>query len=97
MRRRFVKRVYIPLPSPPARSILVKHLMETLEDNLSEEDFATIVTLTDGFSGSDLKQLCADAAMGPVRQLGSRIKDVRPEDVSAATTLPSYCCCFVSK
>eukprot|EP00957_Ditylum_brightwellii_P150417 11454037-Ditylum_brightwellii.AAC.1 len=36
---------------------------------------------TEGFSGADLKALCTDAALGPIRQLGARALDVAPGDV----------------
>ena len=81
--RRLVKRVYIPLPDPVARRTLIDRLMLSLSDSLSEEDRDTIVALTEGYSGSDLKALCAEAAMGPVRELGTRIRDVASEDVRA--------------
>ena len=46
-------------------------------------DIEKLAKDTEGFSGADLKALCTDAAMGPIRSLGPRalsidIKDVPP-------------------
>lgn len=79
--RRLVKRIYIPLPEPVARRTLIDRLMSTLSDDLTDTDRDAIVALTEGYSGSDLKALCAEAAMGPVRELGTRIRDVSSADV----------------
>lgn len=40
-----------------------------------------IVKATEGYSGSDLKAVCKDAALGPIRDLGSRVADIKAEDV----------------
>lgn len=68
IRRRFEKRVYIPLPEPEARAIMVKlHLGDT-PNNLSESDFDTLGRLTEGASGSDIKVLVKEALMEPLRR-----------------------------
>lgn len=68
IRRRFEKRVYIPLPDAEARSRMVKlHLGDTPND-LSENDFDTIGRLTEGASGSDIKVLVKEAFMEPLRR-----------------------------
>ena len=36
---------------------------------------------TKGFSGADLKALCTDAALGPIRQLGIRALEINANDV----------------
>ena len=36
---------------------------------------------TDGFSGADLKALCTDAALGPIRELGSKALQIDVKDV----------------
>jgi len=62
------KRVYIPLPEPEARAIMVKlHLGDT-PNNLSESDFDTLGRLTEGASGSDIKVLVKEALMEPLRR-----------------------------
>jgi vacuolar protein-sorting-associated protein 4 len=68
IRRRFEKRVYIPLPEAEARTTMVKiHLGDTPND-LSEDDFAKIGELTTGASGSDIKILVKEALMQPLKQ-----------------------------
>ena len=67
IRRRFEKRVYIPLPEPEARSLMLKiHLGDT-PSNLSEHDFDTLGKLTEGASGSDIAVLVKEALMEPLR------------------------------
>jgi vacuolar protein-sorting-associated protein 4 len=68
IRRRFEKRVYIPLPEPHARAAMVKlHLGDT-PNNLNENDFDTLGRLTEGASGSDIKVLVKEALMEPLRR-----------------------------
>jgi vacuolar protein-sorting-associated protein 4 len=68
IRRRFEKRVYIPLPEAESRTYMVKlHLGDTPND-LTEEDFEKIGQITEGASGSDIKVLVKEALMEPLRR-----------------------------
>jgi len=44
-----------------------------LAHNLSEEEIASIVEKTKGYSGSDVDGLCREAALGPIRELKGNI------------------------
>jgi len=80
-RRRFVKRLYIPLPEKPDREILLRTLLEKNSHSVSDRDYTKLSSDTKGFSGADLKALCTDAALGPIRQLGVRALEVNAQDV----------------
>jgi len=80
-RRRMAKRIYIPLPDDAARRSLVTHAMKDTASSLSEEDINAIVLKSEGYSGSDLQNLCAESAMGPVRGNVHRLKDMSVDDM----------------
>lgn len=52
VRRRFVKRIYIPLPDGSSRRNLILKLLSGERNNLTQEDIDRLVVQTDGFSGS---------------------------------------------
>lgn len=68
MRRRLEKRIYIPLPDFEARKELIKLLLKNIpvSDDVNIEE---LVSLSEGFSGSDLQIACRDASMMPMRRL----------------------------
>ncbi|CAF0913628.1 unnamed protein product [Adineta steineri] len=68
-RRRFVKRIYIPLPEASARQAIISNLLKDQKHTLTDSDIEHICTLTDGFSGADMHSLCHDAALGPIRDI----------------------------
>jgi len=69
IRRRFEKRVYIPLPEAEARSYMVKlHLGDETPHNLEDADFDKLGQITEGASGSDIKVLVKEALMEPLRR-----------------------------
>lgn len=68
-RRRLVKRLYIPLPDSPARARIVENLLKNQRHCLSAEDIKLICEKTDGYSGSDMDNLCREAALGPIRSI----------------------------
>jgi SpoVK/Ycf46/Vps4 family AAA+-type ATPase len=67
-RRRFMKRLYIPLPNETARESLLRHLLKQNSHVLTDEDIGEIVIKSKGYSGSDLDGLCREAAMQPLRE-----------------------------
>jgi SpoVK/Ycf46/Vps4 family AAA+-type ATPase len=80
-RRRFVKRLYIPLPDEKDRATLLHVMLGKNNHSVTDEDVSKLAKETDGFSGADLAALCSDAAMGPIRQLGPRALEVDIKDV----------------
>lgn len=80
-RRRFVKRLYIPLPIEADRHTLLSVLLAKNNHSLTDAQVSKLAKETKGFSGADLKALCAEAAMGPIRELGHRALQVQAKDV----------------
>lgn len=69
IRRRFEKRIYIPLPEEHARLEMFKlHLGNTFHE-LQEHDFKTLASKTEGYSGADISIVVRDALMQPVRKV----------------------------
>ena len=79
IRRRFEKRIYIPLPEEPARVHMFKLHLGNTSHTLTDEDFKTLAGETDGYSGADISIIVRDALMQPVRQVQSatHFKQVR--------------------
>lgn len=81
-RRRLVKRLYIPLPEPSAREQMLFNLLKSEKVVMSREEVVDIARLTDGYSGADMKALCSEAAMGPIREIAaSNMFTINPENV----------------
>lgn len=80
-RRRFAKRVYIPLPEDETRRLQIKKLLAYQKNTLLEEDYDKLMELTKGFSGSDITLLAKDSAMGPLRSLGDKLLSTPTEEI----------------
>ncbi|KAG0252731.1 hypothetical protein BG011_006830 [Mortierella polycephala] len=80
-RRRFVKRIYIPLPESETRRGLLEKLLDGHAFHLSESEMQKLVNQTEGYSGSDLTALAKDAALGPLRSLGETLLDTPADQV----------------
>lgn len=74
--RRFVKRVYVPLPDKETRKVLLSKLLVKHHNPLSSAEMETLSRQTEGYSGSDLTALARDAALGPIR-------DLRPDQIQS--------------
>lgn len=71
IRRRFEKRIYIPLPEEHARSFMFKLHLGSTPNDLTEADFVVLGKKTDGYSGADISIIVRDALMQPVRRVQS--------------------------
>ncbi|KAJ3048271.1 Vacuolar protein sorting-associated protein 4 [Rhizophlyctis rosea] len=78
IRRRFEKRIYIPLPDPNARARMFGLNVGSTPCRLAQHDYKELATRTEGFSGSDIAVLVRDALMEPVRkvQMATHFKQV---------------------
>lgn len=71
VRRRFVKRLYVPLPAADARAEILSSLLKTVENNLNADQIEEVSKLTEGYSGADMDSLCREASMEPLRSLSA--------------------------
>ncbi|KAL2892367.1 Spastin [Bienertia sinuspersici] len=79
--RRLVKRIYIPLPDQIVRRLILKQKLKGQAFSLPGQDLERLVRETEGYSGSDLQALCEEAAMMPIRELGSNILTINANQV----------------
>lgn len=84
-RRRFVKRLYIPLPGVEGREQLVRNFADSSDKSgadyeLAREDILRIVRMTRGYSGADVVNVIKEASMFPLRDHFS-IKDISKEQL----------------
>ncbi|KAI3407270.1 AAA domain-containing protein [Psidium guajava] len=83
--RRFERRIMVGLPTLENREMILRTLLakERVEGGL---DFKELATMTEGYSGSDLKNLCTTAAYRPVRELiqQERVKGLQEKKERAA-------------
>ncbi|XP_060797310.1 vacuolar protein sorting-associated protein 4B-like [Neoarius graeffei] len=71
IRRRFEKRIYIPLPEQHARSFMFKLNLGTTPNSLTDDDFITLGQKTAHYSGADISIIVRDALMQPIRKVQS--------------------------
>ena len=71
MRRRFDKRIYIPLPEVNARARIFEIHIGDTPCEISKENFKQLALMTEGYSGSDISIVVRDALMQPVRKVQS--------------------------
>ncbi|EGO19433.1 hypothetical protein SERLADRAFT_442915 [Serpula lacrymans var. lacrymans S7.9] len=69
IKRRFEKRIYIPLPGPDARRRMFEIHVGSTPCELSQKDYRVLADRTEGYSGSDISIVVRDALMQPVRKV----------------------------
>ena len=86
-RRRMPKQMYIPLPCEKAREEMIHRVLThgSIASQLSAEDVAKVVAKTEGYSGSDMKNLIQEACQGPIREAvrraGAAVATLKEQDL----------------
>ena len=84
VRRRLDRRIYIGLPNRNGRENFLKKVTEKNTEvkwALSASDLSELARRTECYSGSDIKALCREASLMPLRELGRRVSDVSVSDI----------------
>lgn len=91
-RRRMPKQMYIPLPCQQARKEMILRVLGSsgsISASLSEPDVEKIVQKTQGYSGSDMKNLIQEACQGPIREAvrsaGAKVASLQETDLRPVT------------
>lgn len=79
MLRRLEKRILVPLPEPEAREGMFQSLLGGQKNGLEELPLATMVEGTEGYSGSDIRIVCKEAAMRPLRRVMAVLEKRDPD------------------
>ncbi|KAL8204251.1 UNVERIFIED_CONTAM: Katanin p60 ATPase-containing subunit A-like 2 [Gekko kuhli] len=87
MLRRLEKRILVDLPSREAREAMVQHWLPPVSNGGGVElrtdlDYAALSQEMEGYSGSDVKLVCKEAAMRPVRKIFSALENHQPDSGS---------------
>lgn len=74
MLRRLEKRILVDLPSKEARESMIQHWLPPVSNSggvelRTELEYSMLGEETEGYSGSDIKLVCKEAAMRPVRKV----------------------------
>ncbi|KAG2700573.1 hypothetical protein I3843_06G005100 [Carya illinoinensis] len=84
--RRFERRIMVGLPSTESREMILRTLLA--KEKVENLEFKELAAMTEGYTGSDLKNLCITAAYRPVRELiqQERLKDMKHKDAEGKTS-----------
>ncbi|XVF72605.1 hypothetical protein PTKIN_Ptkin12aG0134200 [Pterospermum kingtungense] len=86
--RRLPRRLMVNLPDAPNREKILRVILAK-EELSPSVDLEAIANMTDGYSGSDLKNLCVTAAHCPIREILEKEKKERALAVAENRPLPS--------
>ena len=85
IRRRFEKRIYIPLPEEEARRRLFELNIGTMPLDRKSEYLSDLANKTKGYSGADISIVVREALMMPIREVQiathfKKVRDPKPSD-----------------
>ncbi|KAK7291556.1 hypothetical protein RIF29_06796 [Crotalaria pallida] len=88
--RRLPRRLMVNLPDAPNRAKILKVILA--KEELSPDiDLDAVASMTDGYSGSDLKNLCVTAAHRPIKEILEKEKKERAAALAEGRPAPSLC------
>ncbi|XP_063814702.1 katanin p60 ATPase-containing subunit A-like 2 isoform X2 [Pseudophryne corroboree] len=83
MLRRLEKRILVGLPCKEARESMIQHWLPPVSNSGGVErrtqlEYSVLGEETEGYSGSDIKLVCKEAAMRPVRKIFDALENHQP-------------------
>ncbi|XP_014508990.1 uncharacterized protein LOC106768376 isoform X4 [Vigna radiata var. radiata] len=88
--RRMPRRLMVNLPDAPNRAKILKVILAK-EELSPDVDLDAVATMTDGYSGSDLKNLCVTAAHRPIKEILEKEKKDRVAALAEGQPAPALC------
>ncbi|KAK9926662.1 hypothetical protein M0R45_023877 [Rubus argutus] len=86
--RRLPRRLMVNLPDAPNRAKILRVILAK-EDLSPDVDFEAIASMSDGYSGSDLKNLCVAAAHHPIKEILEKEKKDRAAAIAEGKPAPA--------
>ncbi|KAJ9187765.1 hypothetical protein P3X46_003186 [Hevea brasiliensis] len=86
--RRLPRRLMVNLPDAPNRDKILRVILAK-EELTPDVDLEAVANMTDGYSGSDLKNLCVTAAHCPIREILEKEKKERALALADNRPLPT--------
>ncbi|KAE9593817.1 putative adenosinetriphosphatase [Lupinus albus] len=88
--RRLPRRLMVNVPDAPNREKILRVILAK-EDLAPDIDLEAVANLTDGYTGSDLKNLCVTAAQYPIREILEKEKKEKSLALAENKPLPKLC------
>ncbi|KAK7330612.1 hypothetical protein VNO77_24810 [Canavalia gladiata] len=88
--RRLPRRLMVNLPDAPNRAKILKVILAK-EELSPDVDLDTVASMADGYSGSDLKNLCVTAAHRPIKEILEKEKKERAAALTDGRPAPALC------
>lgn len=87
--RRFQKRILVPLPDNSTRLNMIKHYMSNLQTD-DKVDVHELARLSEGFSGSDIRDVCQSAQLSLIGEFFESGKAMDKEAKPRALTMHDF-------
>lgn len=68
------EQILVPLPEPEARRAMFEELLPPVTED-ADFPYDVLVEHTEGYSGSDIRLVCKEAAMQPLRRVMAMLED----------------------